>query len=130
MSAQFASSFSNYTHQFAAIATRANRLALENAESVFGLQLKTLETNVTATTEFLGEFAEARNLNNYQTLWPKGLQIARSNLERLASANQEAVGLSLKTSEAIGQLAKQQLESVTEQVKATVAKATGSVRGK
>ncbi len=121
MSAQFDSSFSQYTHQFAAAASRANRLALENAESVFGLQLKTLEKNVNATADFLGQFADVSDLGSVQTLWPKGLQIARDNLERLATANQEAVGLSLKASEAIGQLARSQFESANEQFQANVA---------
>jgi hypothetical protein len=121
MSAQFDSSFSQYTHQFAAAASRANRLALENAESVFGLQLKTLEKNVNATADFLGQFADVSDLGSVQSLWPKGLQIARDNLERLATANQEAVGLSLKASEAIGQLARGQFESANEQFQANVA---------
>ncbi|HBK46422.1 MAG TPA: phasin-family protein [Xanthomonadaceae bacterium] len=130
MSAQFENRFSDYTHQFAATAARANRLALENAESVFGLQLKTFEKNVNATTDFLGEFAEARDFGTYQTLWPKGLQVARDNLERLASANQEVVGLSLKASEALGQLAKHQFETVTDQVQASAGKAGKTGRGK
>jgi hypothetical protein len=121
MSAQF-DGFSSYTHQFAAAAVRANRLALENAESMFGLQLKAFEQNVHATTGFLGEMAEARGLESYQTLWPKGLKIARDNLERLADAGQEAVGLGLKASEAIGQLAKDQFETVSDQVQAAQAK--------
>lgn len=130
MSAQFDSRFSQYTHQFAAAATRANRLALENAETLFGLQLKTLEKNANATADFFGEFAGANDLGSYQTLWPKGLQIARDNLERLAAANQEAVGLSLKASEALGQLARDQIESASEQIQATAAKAGRSARGK
>ena len=124
MSAQFENSFSSYTQQFASTASRANRLALETAESLFGLQLKTLEKNVSATTTYLGEFSQVSDLGTYQSLWPKGLQIARDNLQRLAAANQEAVGLGLKASEAIGQLAKHQFETVADQVKATVAKTT------
>ncbi len=128
MSAQFENPFSSYTQQFAAAATRANRIALENAESMFGLQLKTFEQNVHATTGFLGEMAEARDVASYQSLWPKGLQLARENLERLASTNQEVVGVGLKTSEALGQLARSQFEAATEQVQATVAKASKASR--
>lgn len=57
MSAQFENSF---TSQFASVAARANQLALD-----------TLEQNVNATTTFFGEFAQARDLGTYQTLWPK-----------------------------------------------------------
>ena len=52
---QFNNQFSAYTQQFTAAAARVNRLALENAESVFGVQLRTLEKNFEATTGFLGE---------------------------------------------------------------------------
>ncbi len=130
MSAQFENGFSGYTHEFATTAARANRMALETAESAFGLHLKTLERNVNATTDFWGQFAQASDLASYQTLWPKGLQLARDNLERLASAGQEVVGLSLKTSDAIGQLAKHQFEAVTTQVQASMAKAGKGHRSK
>ena len=58
MSAQINEQFTTFTHQFAAAAARANRLALENAETVFGVQLKTFEKNVEATTAFFGELSE------------------------------------------------------------------------
>ena len=128
MNAQFNESFSQFTHQFAAAASRANRLALENAESVFGVQLKALEKNIDAATAFFGELAEVRDLDAYKTLWPKGLQIAKDNAERFVAAGQEVFGLNLKTGEALGQLAKSQFESATESVQATVAKATKSAR--
>ena len=124
MSYQFNDQFSAYTHQFAAVAARMNRLALENAETMFGVQLRTLEKNVDATTSFLGELVEARDLESYKTLVPKGLQVARDNAERVAAAGQEVFGLTLKTSEALGQMAKNQFEAATEQAQATVAKAT------
>ena len=122
MSYQFNDQFSAYTHQFAAVAARMNRLALENAETMFGVQLRTFEKNVDATTSFLGELVEARDLESYKTLVPKGLQVARDNAERVAAAGQEVFGLTLKTSEVLGQLAKSQFESATEQAQATVAK--------
>lgn len=105
MSAQFENSFTN---QFASVAARANQLALE-----------TLERNVNATSSFFGEFAQARDLGAYQTLWPKGLQVARDNLERLASVNQEVVGLGLKMSSELGQFAKQQFENGSDQAGAS-----------
>ena len=122
MSYQFNDQFSAYTHQFAAVAARMNRLALENAETMFGVQLRTLEKNVDATTSFLGELVEARDLESYKTLVPKGLQVARDNAERVAAAGQEVFGLTLKTSEVLGQLAKSQFEAATDQAQAAVAK--------
>ena len=106
MSAQ-PNDFSSYTQQFAAAANRANRLALENAESVFGVQLRALERNTTAAAGFFGELAQAGAQADLQALLPKGMQLARENMERLANANQEVVGLSLKTGEALGALVRQ-----------------------
>lgn len=122
MSAQFDQRSTSYD-QFAAAAAKANRLALENAESMFGLQLKAFGQNINATTDFLEQVAGARDLGSYQTLLPKGLQLARDNLERLASASQDAMGMSLRTSGEIGEMAKHQFESVSEQVQASMAKA-------
>ena len=130
MSYQFNDHFNAYTQQFAAVAARVNRLALENAETVFGVQLRTFEKNVDATTGFFGELAEARDLESYKTLWPKGLQVARDNAERVAAAGQEVFGLSLKTGEAFGQLVKSQFESATDSVQASVAKATKAAKAK
>ena len=96
--------FSSYTQQFTAAASRANRLALENAESMFGVQLKTFEKNITAATGFWGELAQSRDVGNLKTLLPKGLQVARDNLERAASAHREVAGISLKATEALGEL--------------------------
>ncbi|MGH8052980.1 MAG: phasin family protein [Stenotrophomonas sp.] len=106
MSAQ-ANDFSSYTQQLAAAANRANRLTLENAESVFGVQLRTLERNTNAAASFFGELTQGGAQVDLQALLPKGLQVARDNLERLATANQETIGLSLKTGEALGALVRQ-----------------------
>jgi len=107
MTSAFTESFSDYTRQLAAAATRANRLALENAESMFGVQLKTLEKNLTATGGFFGEIVQSQDSGTLQSLLPKGAQLARDNLARWTSAHQEVVGLGLKASEAFGELARQ-----------------------
>lgn len=120
MYAQVNEQISSFTQQFAANAARINRLALENAESVFGVQLKTLEKNLNATSAYFNEVAEARDFNAYQNLWSKAVQVARDNTERLTSAGQEVLGLTLKTSEALGELTKRQFETATQQATATV----------
>lgn len=99
------------TRQFAHTAAQVNQLTLENAEKVFALQLGILEQNTSATFAFLGELAEARDADSYKTLWPKGVQVARENVERSINAGQEAFAASLKTGEAIGQIAKGQVET-------------------
>ena len=130
MSAQINEQFSTFTHQFAAAASRANRLALETAETVFGVQLATFEKNIDATTAFFGELSEIRDAEAFKTVWPKGLQVAKDNAERVAAAGQEVFGLTLKANEAIGQLAKSQFEAASETAQATVAKATKTAKGK
>ena len=87
------------------------------------MQLKTFEKNIEATTAFFGELSEIRDVEAYKTVWPKGLQIAKENAERVAAAGQEVIGLTLKTNEALGQLAKNQFEAASETAQATVAKA-------
>ena len=130
MTTQFNESFSQFTHQFAAAASRANRLALESAETVFGVQLKTFEKNIDATTAYFTELSEIRDVEAYKTVLPKGLQVAKENAERAAAAGQEVIGLTLKTNEALGQLAKSQFEAASESAQSTVAKATKTVKGK
>ena len=130
MSAQMNEQFTTFTHQFAAAAARANRLALENAETIFGVQLKAFEKNIDATTAYFTELAEVRDVEAYKTVFPKGLQIAKDNAERVAAASQEVIGLTMKTNEAIGQLAKSQFEAVSETAQANVAKATKAAKGK
>lgn len=112
------------TKQFSDTAAQVNQLALENAEKVFGLQLGTLSDNASATFAFLNRSIGASDLEGYKSLWPTGIQVARENLERTINASQEAFARTLKTQEAIGQIAKGQIESATEQVKSAAAKAT------
>lgn len=120
MSAQ-PNDFSSYTQQFTAAANRANRLALEGAESVFGVQLRAFERNSSAAAGFFGELTQAGAQVDLQALLPKGMQLAQDNMERLANANQEVLGLSLKTGSALGELVRQPFA-------AAQAKATGKTR--
>ena len=117
-------SFTKSAAQFADIAANVNRLALENAEKVFGLHFAALEDNVNATFAFANELIGVRDADGLKAAWPKSIQIARSNAERSLGATQEAFADTVKTSEAIGALAKAQFEQASSQVKAEVAKAT------
>lgn len=121
---QFNDQFTAATRQFGETASQVSQLALENAEKVFGLQLSTLEANANATFAFLGEVAEIRDLDGYKAVLPKGVQVARENVERSISAGQEVFARTLKTNEAIGQIAKGQVEAATEQAEAATAKAS------
>ena len=110
--------FSATARQFADTAAQVNRLALENAEKVFGLQLATFQENANAAFAFWGEVAEARDFDGLKAVLPKGVQVARENVERAVSTGQEVFGRTLKTNEAIAQIAKAQVESATAKVQA------------
>lgn len=120
--------FANSTRQFADTTAEVNRLALQNAESVFGLQLTAIQQNVNATFAFWGELAEVRDLDGLKTLLPKGVQVARENVERSISAGQEVLGRTVKTNEAIGQIAKGQFEAATAKARTVVDRASEQVR--
>ncbi|ALN56077.1 phasin family protein [Lysobacter yananisis] len=121
---QFNEQFAAATRQFADTAAQVNRLALDNAEAVFGLQIAAIEDRVNATFAFFGEAAEARDFDALKTLFPKGVQVARENVERAVSTGQEAFGRTLKTNEAIAELAKSQVETAAKATQANVEKAT------
>jgi hypothetical protein len=112
--------FANSTRQFADTAAEVNRLALDNAQKIFGLQMAAFEENTAATFAFLGEMAEVRDMDGLKAVWPKGVQVARENVERSVSTGQEVFGRTLKTNEAIAQIAKGQVESAAAKAQANV----------
>lgn len=122
------SQFSAATRQFSDVAGKINRLALDNVEQAFGLQLATFEENVAAGFAFWGEVAEVRDFDDLKAVWPKGVQVARENLERSVSTGQEVFGKTVKTNEAIAQIAKGQFEAATAKASAEVEKATSQVQ--
>ena len=127
---QFNDQFTKATSQFADAAAQVNRLALENAEKAFGLQLAALEETTTATFAFWGELADVRDFDGLKSVLPKGAQIARASGERSFGAAQEVFANTVKTNEAIGALAKGQFETVTAQAKAEVEKVTKAAKAK
>lgn len=118
------------TRQFADVAGQINRLALENTEKAFGLQMATFEENINATFAFWGELAEVRDMDSMKAVWPKGVQTARENMERSVSTGQEVFGRTVKTNESIGQIAKGQFEAVATQATTEVQKAADKVAPK
>ncbi|HTM70855.1 MAG TPA: phasin family protein [Luteimonas sp.] len=122
--------FAAATRQFADAATQANRLALANAQDVFGLQLAVLEKNAAATFAFFGELAEVRDAEGFKAVMPKGVQVARENVERAVSTGQEVVGRSVKAGEAIGQIAKGQFEAATAKAQADVEQVVKAAKAK
>jgi hypothetical protein len=119
---QFNDQFATSTRQFADATAQVGRLALENTEAVFGLHFATIEENMNATFAFFGELANVRDLDGAKAVWPKGVQIARENVERSIGAGQEAFGRTLKTQEAIVEFAKAQFETAAQTVQAEAEK--------
>lgn len=119
---QFNEQFTQSTRQFADVAANANRLALQNAEKAFGLQLSALADNAAATFAFFGELAEVRDIDGLKVVLPKGVQVARAAAERNLGTAQEVLANTLKTNETIGALAKGQFEKATAQAKSDVEK--------
>ena len=92
----------NYADTF----VKAQSLALAGIERITELNLKTFEDRVKASVGFLSEVTEVRDLESAKAFWPKGVQLAKEHAEKLYANAQEVFGISLKTSEAMGALAK------------------------
>ena len=114
--------FTKATSQFADVAANANRLALDNIEKSFGLQLAAFEENTTAAFAFWNELIDVRDVDGLKAVLPKGAQVARAAAERSMGTAQEVFANTVKTNEAIGALAKGQFEKATAQAKAEVEK--------
>jgi ElaB/YqjD/DUF883 family membrane-anchored ribosome-binding protein len=123
MYAQFNEQFAAATRQFADTAARINRLTLENAEAIVGLQLAALEERTSATFAFLGEASQVRDLDGAKNLFPRGAQIARENVERALTTGQDVVNRNVKVLESVAQIAKGQFEAATRSANDTVKQA-------
>ena len=95
---------------------KAQGLALEGFERITELNLKTFEERVKASVDFWSEAAEVRDLEGVKSIWPKGVQLAKESAEKLYANGQEVFGVSLKTTEAIGSLAKGSFENTSETI--------------
>jgi hypothetical protein len=120
--------FLSFGKQVAENTFKAQLLALESFERVADLQMKTLESRVNATMAFLGEAAEVRDFDSAKAFWPKGVNLVKESTEELVGTTQEVLGHALKTSEAMGQMVRSQVESVNEGVAKTAAKASRAAK--
>ena len=122
--------FAAASRQFVQTAAQVNRLALSHAEQVFALQLGAFEQNVSAAFAQLGELAEVRDADGLRQAWPKGLQVARETAERVVSTGQEILDRTVRTGEAIGQLARSQFEAGAAQAQAGAEQAAKAAKAK
>ncbi|MFC4726721.1 phasin family protein [Coralloluteibacterium thermophilus] len=123
MSVQTSNPFAEATRQFADAALKANTLALGNAERLFGLHVRTLEERLGANIAFLSEAADVRSFDDVRAIWPKGVEVARGNVERFVAAGQDAVAETIRTNEEIGQLVKSSFEAAGADVGRTAPRA-------
>ena len=103
------------------------------AIEVTNLNLKALESNVAATVDFLSEAAEVRDFDSLKTIFPKGVNLVKDSAEKFYANGQEVFGVTVKTGEALSQIAKGSLEvandSFKKQVSAAQADFTKQVSG-
>jgi phasin family protein len=99
---------------------KAQTVALEGFERITDLQIKTLEDRVNAAVQFWSEAAEVRDFEAARAFWPKGVQLAKENAEKMYATGQEVFGVTLKTTEALGQLAKGSFENTSETISKNV----------
>lgn len=107
---QMNTQFLAFGKSFTDNAFKAHSLAVEGFERITDLQMKALENRVNATVEFWSEAAEVRDFDALKAFWPKGVNLVKETNEKFYANGQEVFGVSLKTAEALGQLAKGNFE--------------------
>ena len=107
---QMNTQFLAFGKSFTDNAFKAHSLAVEGFERITDLQMKALENRVNATVEFWSEAAEVRDFDALKAFWPKGVNLVKETSEKFYANGQEVFGVSLKTAEALGQLAKGNFE--------------------
>ncbi|RYD15785.1 MAG: phasin family protein [Lysobacteraceae bacterium] len=107
---------------------KAQGLALAGFERITELNLKAFEERMKASVEFWTEAAEVRDFEGLKTISEKGVQLAKESAEKLYANSQEVFGVSLKTSEALGSLAKGSLENTSEAMTKQAATARKAAR--
>ena len=120
---QTSNPFASFTQNFAQSALKANSLAFQNFERVLGLQMKTFENNLNAAVTFLGEASEVRDMEGVKAIFPKGMALVKDSTESLIATNQEVVGSTVKTTEAISQIYKSNFEAANDTMVKTATKA-------
>ena len=126
---QINSQFLSLGKTFADAAVKAQGVALAGFEKIADVQLKAVEKQVTASSAFWSEASEIRDFDGAKAIWPKGVALAKESAEKLYNTNQELLGITLKTNEALGNLIKGSFEAtnetVTKQVNAVKKAASG-----
>jgi benzoyl-CoA reductase/2-hydroxyglutaryl-CoA dehydratase subunit BcrC/BadD/HgdB len=109
-----------FTKSFADAAFKAQSIALQNFEKIAEIQLKNFENRANATAAFVTEALEVRDFEGLKTIWPKGVTLAKESAEKAYSTSQEVFGLSVKTNEALGDIAKTNFAATNQNLQSQV----------
>ncbi len=123
---QIQNQMNTISQQFAQNMLKANELFLANAEQTFALQMKTFEERANANLAFWGAAAEVRDAEGVQAIFPKGVQLARDNAERVYQTSQEIVAANVKIGEQIAELVKGNVAAANDGFQKTAAKVAKS----
>lgn len=104
---------------------KAQSLTMESFERIAALQMQTFENRMAAAMQFWSEAAEVRDLEGAKAFWPKTVELTKDNAEKIYSTSQDVLGVSVKTGEALGELAKESLDAAAANVTKPAASKTG-----
>ncbi|MCE3003849.1 MAG: phasin family protein [Xanthomonadaceae bacterium] len=97
--------------QWTDTAFKAHGLAIAGFERSIELQLKHIEGQVNAAVDFFNDAVEARDVDSARALLPKTVALFKDSAEKTYATSQELMGLTVKTSEAIGDVLKASFEA-------------------
>ncbi|HJU40639.1 MAG TPA: phasin family protein [Tahibacter sp.] len=103
-----------FSKSFADAAFKAQGIALANFEKIADIQLKNFENRANATAAFVSEALEVRDFEGLKAIWPKGVTLAKESAEKAYATTQEVFGLSVKTGEALSEVAKTNFAATNE----------------
>lgn len=105
--------FASAVRQFAESALQANALAFQGFERIIKVQLASAESSLNSSLAFISEAADVSSLDEAKAIWPKGAALVKDSTEQLYAASQEVLSQTLKTSEAMGRLFREQFQPTT-----------------
>lgn len=104
---------------------KAQSLTMESFERIAALQMQTFENRMAAAMQFWSEAAEVRDLEGAKAIWPKTVELTKQNAEKIYATSQDVLGVSVKTGEALGELAKESLDAASANVTQPAANKAG-----
>lgn len=114
---QISNQFLAFGKNFAQALVKANGIAVEGFEKLVDLQLKAVEGSLSASTDFVTQVSEVRDLDTLRTVvWPKGLTLVKDGAEKTVANVQEVFGIATKTQEAFVTLVRGTVEAASESV--------------